>query len=452
VRVKFFPTETNTKIAYFPDALRFFVVDELTEDIIMKVKNGFSYTDISLEYENFTEDEFTQITAYCKEKNVDSEDTISSSDTIPSSFLSRLVLNISNSCNMSCKYCYANGGTYGSENALMDIPTLKKILDTFYDRFDIIGVIQLFGGEPALNIEAIEFICDYIRKHEKITSIGMVTNGTILSEKLQNLIEEFNIRVTVSLDIHELQDVLRPFTSSENGTYEQIIENIKTLHKHTDQPSQIEVTYTKLHEDEGISVHKLLHSIYNDLGVDIPAHVVPVCTEDKNFKMKSPQVFIDSINDYFKYLDTDEKIHLSLANRYLTSLYDREISSTYCGGGIDTISISCNGDIYPCFYFTDNEKFKIGNVLTDNNLSIDHHLEETRAKYLGDSRSISLACSQCFANTVCFGCLGVNQSMTGNPFLASDFHCAMVKGGLEATLRNIVFRRKADNNINGTIV
>ena len=34
----------------------------------------------------------------------------------------------------------------------------------------------------------------------------------------------------------------------------------------------------------------------------------------------------------------------------------------FCGAGISTLAVSTRGDIYPCFYFIDNEKFKIGNV------------------------------------------------------------------------------------------
>ena len=34
--------------------------------------------------------------------------------------LDKLVLNVSNTCNLHCKYCYAAGGTYGEDRAFMD--------------------------------------------------------------------------------------------------------------------------------------------------------------------------------------------------------------------------------------------------------------------------------------------------------------------------------------------
>jgi uncharacterized protein len=64
--------------------------------------------------------------------------------------LYRLVFNISNSCNLDCKYCYANGGNYKSSEKLMNKEIAKKIIDEFFTFFDDIENIQFFGGEPLI--------------------------------------------------------------------------------------------------------------------------------------------------------------------------------------------------------------------------------------------------------------------------------------------------------------
>ncbi len=46
-------------------------------------------------------------------------------------------------------------------------------------------------------------------------------------------------------------------------------------------------------------------------------------------------------------------------------------------------------------------------------------------------------CSSCFANTVCYGCLGVNYFSTGNLYEPPVSHCNLVKGSLEKILLNL---------------
>ena len=73
--------------------------------------------------------------------------------------LYKLVLNITNKCNLACKYCYANGGNYCSSEGIMKVETAKATLDTFLKRYRNIRVIQFFGGEPTFNLDVIEFVC-----------------------------------------------------------------------------------------------------------------------------------------------------------------------------------------------------------------------------------------------------------------------------------------------------
>ena len=70
-------------------------------------------------------------------------------DSVEDGVLKKVVINISNSCNLSCSYCYADGGNYGMDNRIMDLTTADNIIQEIASK----GVTQinrliLFGGEP----------------------------------------------------------------------------------------------------------------------------------------------------------------------------------------------------------------------------------------------------------------------------------------------------------------
>ncbi|MCM1160874.1 MAG: radical SAM protein [Roseburia sp.] len=434
MRLKVIPLNENKNIVYFPDSLRFFETNNDTTEVLKDIVDEKPFEYFSSKYNDFSEETFKNLKNYCLE-TVKYEEV--SKDT---NVLSRLVLNISNVCNMKCKYCYAGGGTYGDKESFMNTSILEKILEFFYKCYENIEIIQLFGGEPTLNMEVINHVCRYVKHNKKSTAITMVTNGTNLTDELIECIFENQIYVTVSIDCKELHDNLRPFNSGK-GTYEIIKNNINKLYLKTGQPNQVEITYTKMHDQQGISIHRLIESLKKDLVFDISAHVTPVCTKDPNYKLDTPERFFESINDYYKYIGSENQIHYSYVDRFLEPLSKHSKSKIICGGGIGTIAVDGKGNIYPCFYFVNNPEFIIGNVIIDNYEQLKQNIRNMQNKYISYNRYESEKCKDCFANTICFGCMGVNYSMTGDTMKSSDFHCEWIKKGLETTLINAVTKK-----------
>jgi sulfatase maturation enzyme AslB (radical SAM superfamily) len=77
--------------------------------------------------------------------------------------VSRLTLNIANSCNLWCSYCYADHGNHPSPSSLMPpakaVAAVKRCLDLYAG----VSMVHFFGGEPLLNPGAIRATCDFLR-------------------------------------------------------------------------------------------------------------------------------------------------------------------------------------------------------------------------------------------------------------------------------------------------
>ena len=122
--------------------------------------------------------------------------------------LNSVALILTDKCNLSCSYCYERNRKY--EDMGNDIfEAALKMVDKH---------IMIFGGEPCLRIDLIERICKEFHGEYQL-----VTNGTILPEKLQNLIKEYQFGTQLSIDgIPEIQKINRGKASLK------AIENIPT--------------------------------------------------------------------------------------------------------------------------------------------------------------------------------------------------------------------------------
>ncbi|MCL2719216.1 MAG: radical SAM protein [Lachnospiraceae bacterium] len=420
--------DENKYLLYLPDTLKFFKANENVVKLSELICEGKCLSEVESIFPDVNEDIYKSI----YNKLVNNEKAVKKYPTDEwDGYLPRLVIHISNNCNLKCKYCYAQGGNYLSNAGNITMEMLDNILYTFFGMFEKIDVISLFGGEPTLNIEAIERVAAYISDNGLNTKIGMITNGTVMDEKLAALIQKYDISVTLSIDQKDMQNNLRPFNNG-NETYDKIKENVNILREVAKQPSQLEVVYTQAHVDNEISVTDVIKKLQFEFG-KLPVHLTPVSTDKNDLKLKNEDAFIQSIDDAFIDSDINEKADYSFVGRMIDSLQKKQPRTNVCSAGYGTISVSVNGDIYPCFYFTDQEDFHIANVnapLED----VKAQIGKIRRYYYGKSTHDLPECSTCFANSICYGCLGVNYFETGDPYKPSETHCRMVKKSLEKTL------------------
>lgn len=425
MRIKFIPVENNKQIVYLPDSIKTFMANNETAKVIKCIANKESFSCIQNKFPDLSETSYNYLIR--KLESVKKQSCISENE----KHLGRLVINISNDCNLRCKYCYANCGTYYSAKNLISLKTLKSTLDMFYKLFDKIDVLQLFGGEPTLNIDAMEYACKYIMDHNYKTQVGFVTNGTLVTKRLIDIINNYKLSVTVSIDVENMHDQLRPF-EHDIPSFQCIKNNIHRLQESTSQPSQFELTYTNKHKTAKITIANIIRELHTEFG-SIPVHITPVCSDNPAFHLTDRNSFINSVHDIFEANKNGEKLGYSMLNALELNLKHHVQQNYFCGAGIGTLAVSTTGEIYPCFYFIDNKNYLIAKV-TDSSEKVWTEIVKTRKYYINHKKNNTDKCKDCFANTLCHGCIGCNYCETGDPFTCSDLQCEMTKRMLENTL------------------
>ena len=95
-------------------------------------------------------------------------------------------------CNLRCSYCFVRRTDVMSDEDHMSAETAVRVIDALDEGLHEVKKIQvhLYGGEPFLNLPAIEAMVKRVREKKAGRFEFLVTtNGTILSDAVIDLLE-----------------------------------------------------------------------------------------------------------------------------------------------------------------------------------------------------------------------------------------------------------------------
>lgn len=444
MKAHFIPAD-GYSIAFFPESKRFFRVNSKAKKLIRAIeKNEAAGAAEKLGLSDEEVKTYTDKIIECHTLPTVHQKAKDSYDKKAVHHLTRLVLHVTNDCNMRCKYCYANGGTYNSDRSLMSREVLDQTLDFFYSKFASISYIQFFGGEPLMNLDLIEYTCEKVtgicEDREEKTAFAVVINGSLISQRFIDLVNKYSITVTVSYDGNRaVNDIVRPLANG-NGSSDLVLKKVNWLKEETGQPVTIEATYNKYHVENGIDVVDAVRDIKASVP-NVGVHLVPAGGDQTcDFALQDLGMFPKSVHQimeaYFGNNGEDTSVPMySLASRIFTSLENPATNSALvCDAGLGTISVSTVGDVYPCFMFTDQEDLCYGNVWQDDLFESARfaRIQNKLAKIEVKDRNPQ--CNKCHIKRICNGCLGLNSFQSGDPFKLSKPLCDMFRNMVDAAL------------------
>ncbi|MCE0632067.1 thioether cross-link-forming SCIFF peptide maturase, partial [Clostridioides difficile] len=319
-----------------------------------------------------------------------------------------LCLNVAHDCNLKCKYCFAAQGDFGGEKELMSFEVGKAAIDYLIansgSRKNL--EIDFFGGEPLMNFEVVKQLVYYGRSVEKDYNknirFTITTNGVLLNDEIIDYINENMHNVVLSLDGRkEVNDNMRP-TLNDKGSYDITLPRFKKLveKRAKDKYYYIRGTFTRDNLDFSKDV---MH--FADLGFKLTS-VEPVVGDESN-----PYALREE--DLPKIFEEYEKFAVEYADRQLQGdgfkffhfMIDLNQGPcvikriTGCGAGNEYLSITPNGDIYPCHQFVGNEEFKMANIF-DEEIVLPENLKNMfREAHVYTKEE----CKQCWNKFYCSG-------------------------------------------------
>jgi len=370
--------------------------------------------------------------------------------------LHRLSLNISNTCNMACKYCYANKGCYYTAGMMMSKKTALNAVNFAIRKFSIIDHVNFFGGEPTLNLPLIELVCEYfihLRKKEVIPYLpqfGLTTNGYLLPTQLLGLLKKYNLSLCISLDgPKEIHDAMRVNTHN-CGTYDIIIKNVRTIIDMGIVP-EFECTYTAEHLRKGIGLVELMTFFYDELKCQVlhcPCVMVPFESPWHVPRDIAAQQYSKAIEHSILSLTTKFPKMISIAKRFLNSMSTQTPILHYCPAGRTSMTINADGNIFSCFMLMHGSGYCLGNV---NGLPHEFGSPDLINIQIQDSdKWTNPNCKTCWAQSLCFGCLGedmvnIKERVTRSSITGQSVICDYKRKIIKAFFISIV-KARLDTN------
>jgi uncharacterized protein len=349
--------------------------------------------------------------------------------------LQRLVLNVANTCNLDCVYCYAQGGDYGGPRERMSFETGRAALERFFSVYEEIATVQFFGGEPLLNWKVIRDLCHYgwdlADRLGKPRPVWMMsTNGTVLNGDILQMIDDFNIKVTVSCDgPPEITDRLRPMRNGEAPS-RLIVENIREMSERTGQPCQLEGTYTALHVRENCRIVDVLDYAHREMGI-VAVHMPPnVISADGPHDRSDPQgigpehfdkvcaTYAEAVSASVRSLASRPTGSAALLGSAVEIIEELVNPQPYehpviCPAGSDTIAVDSEGSVYPCFMFYRRNDYRLGHIRAQRAKTV---REDQQVKFLKslDRTGGNESLKNSWARRFLTGCAGGNYFQRGH--------------------------------------
>lgn len=361
---------------------------------------------------------------------------------------------VTKDCQLACKYCYLVGKN-AKERMSWDVA--KKTIDYILNNHSFFNeeavVWDFIGGEPFLEIDLIDKICDYIKIemfrlcHPWFNNyrFNFSTNGiNYNSEKIQSFIKKNITHLSIGITIdgtkrkHDLNRIWKtedmergvvPNQSEEKGSYDDVVKNIPLwLEQFPGAGTKVTISSA----DIPYIKESVLH-LYS-LGI----HEVNInCVFEDVWKEGDDELFENQLMDLADAI-IDSGYYQDYACSFFTEHMGKPMdcqmdNQNWCGAG-RMLAVDAEGNFYPCTRFAQyslrsKKAWIIGNVRDgiDKNklrpfLTLDRCTQSTQE------------CIDCEVASGCAWCQGENYDAADTPtiYQRSTAICKMHKARVRA--------------------
>jgi radical SAM protein with 4Fe4S-binding SPASM domain len=266
----------------------------------------------------------------------------------------RVTWDLTTRCNLSCRHCY-NASHYKANT----IP--PHILHMVADKLASSGIffITLSGGEPLMEPEIWNIITIFKEKKKNVT---LVTNGTLITEKIARKIKGAGIdSVQISIDgLRETHDYLRRakgcFDKSLHALEFLLNEKVFVTVNMTVSQRNVEEVPLLLNHLLTMGVHRFRATRLVTMGRSETSDIKTLTKEQTK-----------SLTEYLleKRLEYKDKIQIvpdECMSFLGEKIHDYGLTWSGCPAGITECAVDSAGIVYPCVFLS-YEEFGMGSLL-----------------------------------------------------------------------------------------
>lgn len=339
-------------------------------------------------------------------------------------------LNVAQSCNMSCGYCYADEGLFGGRARRMPIEVARRTVDQLFDGAGPNArlVVGFMGGEPLIARRVVHDAARYAwaraQREGRAISFSITTNATLIQPEDGELFQDLPFTVTISVDgtrsVHEAVRIMRDGSSS----YNRLQAGLKQLTT-GGRPQQLSARATVTPRSEQLlpQLRALVDLGFDDVGFSpVLVSPIPSLAFDKSHFLTFLDHMVECGEYALSHLKQGEPYPFSNLNTALLEIHRGTHRPFPCGAGAAYLSANAEGDLFACHRFIDDPSRAMGNVFT----GVD---QARRQSHLASSHvDMMEPCKSCWARYLCGG--GCYHEVQARGRISCDY----IRGWLEFCL------------------
>lgn len=353
---------------------------------------------------------------------------------------------VTKDCQLSCKYCYLIGK---NSKERMSFEIAKQAIDyilSHEDDFKEESIIWDFiGGEPFIEIDLIDRICDYLkiemfrRDHHWFDSyrFSFSTNGiNYHTDKVQQFVKKNKEHLSVGITIdgtrqkHDLNRIYKKNgEEKERGSYDDVVKNIPLwLKQFPHAGTKVTISSDDIPYIKESVIHLFSLGIH-EVNINCVFENVWKEDDDKLFENQLLEL-ADAIIDDGWYKENVCSFFSEMIGKPLDPKRDNQ---NWCGAGM-MLAVDAAGNFYPCTRFAayslrSKEPIIIGNVYR----GIDKNLLRPFLT-LDRTTQSPQKCIDCEVASGCAWCQGENYdaAKTNTIYERSTAICCMHKARVKA--------------------
>lgn len=353
--------------------------------------------------------------------------------------MSNFTLYMTTDCNFKCKYCYEDYHNHYHLNGKILMEALEFIMN-YEEKGKVL--LDFLGGEPLLKKNLIYDAVDYIKTNyaDREVKYYITTNCSLMDDEFIDFMKKYNFTVRLSFDGDKKTHDLNRVAKDGESCYEKILENIMKV-KNSGLNSSVRMTVTENtipHMFENIC---FLHKN----GLDNICMIMDICLRISDKLEAEFKKQVQQITKY--YLDEAEAGRPFTIDQFDGKMFNMICNFgnhfCMCDAGLGNFKIFPNGQIYPCGFLTNNEKYSIGNIWD----GVD--IRKAKLIALSNFDKTDPKCKECKIRDFCHGmkCGYMNFVNTGKINVPSDAECIFEHIFYESMVQIIEYYLKQPINI-----
>ena len=332
------------------------------------------------------------------------------------------IVNITTNCNLRCKYCFVNCGSFVGED--MNEEVMERTIEEMYKMPSKTITFELQGGEPLCNLDGMEKFLETAERlkvgMDKIVKYRIMTNATLIDDRFIALAKKYNINMGVSVDGPGDMTDLSRVDADGKGCFKTVDKCLDLLIANDLTPDGAVCTIGQHNCKDSYKIVDYFHS-KNIAFKPRPANYSGRELEEHTTTKKGE--WFDAYKEmYYRSKNLGAinfSIHIFEENVY-GPIRDYICMRYPCGAAREIITVNPDGSIYPCDGFKGNDAFLMGNIKTE---TLEEMLKKDWVQKLRDRTAKDIPkCSKCLFRAMCCSCCYSAYGAFGSVY-REDPHC-----------------------------